>query len=422
MMSAHPELASHPAIPGRLAKVLPEYLARVPLYRHYPRLAPENPVPTTAFLESLPLITKRDIGGNFPANFLENGADLQRLVEAGKIELEHTSGTSEARTPLLLPAGWWIRQEARTLRLNKTVAAMLDGKTAPRRVTINSPMCSNEISYATVPSRDDRTIGNALFLSLSRYPFLWGDKDVARMISEAADWGPLFLDVDPVYGVVFARHCERRGIRFPSLKFIIASYSFVSLVHRNILERVFRVPVFDLYGSTETGHLMMEVENGLMAPSPETAFLEVIRKDECGVGDLVVTTLDNECMPLVRYQIGDLVEAFSTPEGPRYRVQGRTLDTFLLENNQRLTTLQVDNAFAGIPGISQYQLQERRSGTWLLRWVTDALSPTQASLHQLQTRLAELTGARVELQQTDTLIPETSGKFRLTCPLRRAGA
>ena len=99
------------------------------------------------------------------------------------------------------------------------------------------------------------------------------------------------------------------------MKFILGSYEFVSVVHRRILERVFGVPVFNLYGSTETGHLLMENECGEMKPGLETAFLENVEPDERGVGHLVVTTLTNDYMPLVRYRIGDLVERQERPYG-----------------------------------------------------------------------------------------------------------
>lgn len=35
--------------------------------------------------------------------------------------------------------------------------------------------------------------------------------------------------------------------------------------------------------------------------------------DEQGIGDLVVTTLTNDFMPLIRYRIGDLVEQLGHP-------------------------------------------------------------------------------------------------------------
>ena len=234
-------------------------------------------------LRPFPLITKEDIRHNFPRNFLGSGVDLDAVAEDQSIELEHTSGTSNDRTPLLLPRGWWADQEKRALVLNGFIARVLGEEPEARRATINSPTCSNEVCYTGVPSREERTVGNTLFLCLSRFPFLWNERELGRMAAEAAEWQPRFLDVDPVYGVVFALYCERHKVRLPSLAFIICSYEFFSVVHRGILERVFGVPVFDLYGSTETGHLLMEEEGGGMRPSLQTAILEVIDRDESGI-------------------------------------------------------------------------------------------------------------------------------------------
>ena len=111
-----------------LAAVLPDWLRRVPLYQGSASPAQfEQAAAVKANLGRLPLITKREIRDGFPKNFLGTGASFDSLVEEGVIELEHTAGTSEERTPLLLPKGWWAEQEARALRLNAQVAAVLVG-------------------------------------------------------------------------------------------------------------------------------------------------------------------------------------------------------------------------------------------------------------------------------------------------------
>ena len=308
-MLTTPEMLDETAQCTQLGEVLPRWLERVPLYRRagYSLADAPDDAPCAAF-RRLPFITKTDIRREFPANFLPEGTDLDTLLDKDLIELEHTSGTSEPQIPLLLGRGWWAEQEERALRRNPLVAAVLDEFPAARRVTISSPVCNGDICYSSTPAQFDRTVGPALYLSLSRQPFLWADADLGRMAAEAAEWQPQFLDVDPVYGVRFAQYCERHGIRLPSLRFIICTYEFVSVVHRRILERAFGVPVFTLYGATETGHLLMENERGEMLPSLETAFLEIVEPDEGGIGRLVVTTLTNDFMPLVRYRIGDLAE------------------------------------------------------------------------------------------------------------------
>lgn len=358
-----------------------------------------------------PFITKNDIRQGFPDNFLRPGHRLDDLLEREAVELEYTSGTSELRTPLLLPRGWWAEQEMRALRLNPFVAEVLDANPGARRITITSPMCNNDICYTGVPSRSERIVGNALFLSLSRFPFLWTEADLARMAREAVDWAPVFLDLDPVYGVAFARYCERQGIRIPSLRFVLCSYEFVSAVHRRLLERVFRVPAFNLYGSTETGHLMMESEDGLMRPSLETASLEVIDPDDAGIGELIVTTLTNEFMPLIRYRIGDLVEPLPGPE-IRYVVHGRVNDA-VQHGDRRVTLWQLDQCVAETGELVHYQLRSGLAGEFLFHFIPDSKPPGSREIGRLEECLGSLLGAKVTAESTDLLMPESSGKFRV---------
>ncbi len=236
------------------------------------------------------------------------------------------------------------------------------------------------------------------------------------MAEEISEWSPLFLDLDPVHGAHFARYCERHDLKFPSLKFILCSYEFVSVVHRKILERVFGVPVFNLYGSTETGHLLMENGRGEMKPSHDTAFLEIVDADAEGVGELVVTTLTNDYMPLLRYRIGDLAQRRTQPYGTDFVVHGRVRDALRAEDGRRVTTWQVDQCFAGATGFAHYQL--RQDGGWVLRFVPDGPGPTEAELRNVTARIETLLGHRagIAVEAMPVLLPEPSGKFRLTCP------
>src|ERR1017187_7084810 len=126
-MLATPELMQEAAQPYRLGQVLPRWLREVPLYQR-----PGEPMHLSgeavsmAELHRLPLITKQDIRRDFPRNFLRAGVELDTLLDQDLVELEHTSGTSEARIPLLLGRGWWLEQEERALRLNPYVASVLD--------------------------------------------------------------------------------------------------------------------------------------------------------------------------------------------------------------------------------------------------------------------------------------------------------
>jgi len=407
------------SLPRRAVEAIRRALNETPMYGEARRQLGSDPLTMEAF-RRLPCITKKDIRAGFPHGFLPAGVELEALLEMDLVELEHTSGTSESRTPLLLGKGWWAAQEERALRLNRQVAA-LDEFPEARRVTINSPSCSGDICYKGVPSRGERVVGSSLFVNLSRHPFLWGEADLDRMVEETLEWEPQFLDVDPVYGALFARHCERRGVRLPSLQLIVASYEYVSHLHRRLMERAFGVPVYVLYGSTETGHLLMETGPDDWAPSLGTAFLETLETDAQGISELCVTTLTNPYMPLMRYRIGDLVSAPEPLTRSGWRLHGRLADAFYNDEGRRVTTRQVDECFHKLPGFLHYQLAEVAPESYRLRYVVDHEPPRAAVLTELRTRLhALLRPAKgIEFQEVDGLLSEPSGKFRLGYPLPR---
>ncbi len=354
----------------------------------------------------------------FPRNFLPAAQSLESLLENQPVELEHTSGTSGERLPVIFQRGWWDAQETRALRLNRFVSKILDEHPQPRRATLTPPACNGLTCPRGWMSREQRVLGNTLFVNLDRIPFALSEQNLARMAAEISDWSPQFLDVDPVHGAWFALYCERRGITFPSLKFILCSYEFVSVVHRRILQRAFGVPVFNLFGSTETGHLLMENEDGEMKSSDDTAFLEVVDEDARGVGDLIVTAFSNDYMPLLRYRIGDLAKRRERPCGTDFVIHGRASAALTSASGQRVTTWQVDQCFADATGIAHYELRQDASGRAVLRFVPENAGPTEKTLARVTSQLADLLNSHREIQTQamDILLPASSGKFRLTCP------
>jgi phenylacetate-CoA ligase len=448
---ATPEIIREAAQAGQVKALLPRW-RKIPLYRE----AFARPDLTLA---NLPVITKREMRAGFPHNFLHSGHTLEELLAERLVELEHTSGTSEDRLPVIFGHGWWNEQEERALRLNGFVARVLDEHPNARRATITSPACNGLTCPTVWMSQAQRTIGSALFVNLARIPFVLGEAELQHMADEITAWSPQFLDLDPVHGVWFALFCERHRIRFPSLRFVLCSYEFVSVVHRRILKRVFGVPVFNLYGSTETGHLLMENEAGEMKPSYDTAYLEVVDNSDLGsavaptavrralapnstrskpteltddegvvgcarggrapqansVGNLIVTTLSNDYMPLLRYGIGDLAERNERSYGTDYIVHGRARDALLAANGQRVTTWQVDQCFVGVDGIAHYQLRQAPDGKCHLRYVPETGKLKTDSLRNITARLESLLESPVTIESVSTLVPEASGKFRLTC-------
>src|SRR5262249_24047775 len=86
---------------------------------------------------------------------------------------------------------------------------------------------------------------------------------------------------------------------------------------RDICRTVFGCEIADSYGATEAGFLAAECpEGGEYHFGAEVNHLEVLRDDGSAaapgqVGRVIVTSLYNYAMPLIRYEVGDLAEVGS---------------------------------------------------------------------------------------------------------------
>lgn len=105
---------------------------------------------------------------------------------------------------------------------------------------------------------------------------------------------------------------EREGLTICPPRAIISSSGALHPHMRETVERVFKAPVFDRYGSRETGNIAFECRehDGLHVSAP-THYVEILRGDgtraEPGeAGEIVVTALTNYAMPIIRYRLEDM--------------------------------------------------------------------------------------------------------------------
>ena len=366
-----------------------------------------NPEQWTA----LPRLTKAELRQHSPQDLLPKRFNLKELADQGIIEEESTSGTSGASVRVIFGIEWWAEQEAKAFHHNDLIKKLILEKGFLKRAVLTTPGCSGVSCFARWLNFEQRIIGHTLYVNQSRIPFSIPDDKMKMMASETLQWAPDFLDVDPVHGMWFALYCERNKIQFPSLRFIISSYEYTSVIHRRIMERVFGVPVINLYGSSETGHLLIQNGSDELIASPETAYLELVDANTLSVGELLVSTRTNQYLPLIRYEIGDLAEA--TANG--YRIHGRKRDALMDSNKNLISTRQVDEVFSDIKNICHYQVRQSSDGkaeVLLLPENPDSSMSDVATT--VTTRLEKLLGNSVNTSFVSLITPEDSGKFRLT--------
>jgi phenylacetate-CoA ligase len=100
---------------------------------------------------------------------------------------------------------------------------------------------------------------------------------------------------------------------FPALRAICVAGELMSDKRREHIEKLWGVPVFNMYGSTETANIAAMCEYGAMHIVEQDFFVEVLHEDGLGPvaqgerGFAAITTLSHQGSPLLRYFNEDII-------------------------------------------------------------------------------------------------------------------
>jgi phenylacetate-CoA ligase len=115
-----------------------------------------------------------------------------------------------------------------------------------------------------------------------------------------------------------ANYAKNNGISGKKLgiKVVIITAEASNSLQRELIEEVFGCKTANEYGCSETGGIVYECPHGSWHISSELTFIEFLDKNGNSVdfgepGDVVVTHLRNDYMPLIRYRVGDIGSALS---------------------------------------------------------------------------------------------------------------
>lgn len=124
-----------------------------------------------------------------------------------------------------------------------------------------------------------------------------------------------------VYGytnslVLFSNYLIKHNIILkdicPSLKVCIITSEVLSKEDRLLLLKGFGLEIINEYGVSEAGGIVAFQNKKLdWKLSKETQFIEIINKDNfsdtnSGLGEILITDLFNQAMPIIRYKVGDI--------------------------------------------------------------------------------------------------------------------
>jgi phenylacetate-CoA ligase len=156
----------------------------------------------------------------------------------------------------------------------------------------------------------DAFLSNRTFIPV----FELSDANLARMMRTIAGVRPVLMDGYAEALDFLAHYVKSVGALDVRPRAIMSSAQTLPAPSRKAIEDAFGCKVFDKYGSREFSGIAYECEahDGHHVVS-EAYIVEVLKDGRPAapgeVGEVVITDLNNYCMPFVRYRIGDLAEA-----------------------------------------------------------------------------------------------------------------
>jgi phenylacetate-CoA ligase len=252
------------------------------------------------------------------------------------------------------------------------------------------------------------------------------EQNLAALCAEIAAYGPVLIDGYTEILNLLAEHLQRHGaLGQKGLKAIMSSAQNLPLESRRLIEAAFGCPVFDKYGSREFSGIAYECEAHAGHHVVAEGYIVEILKDgrpalPGETGEIVITDLNNYCLPFIRYRIGDLGEAMDAgaacPCGrglPRIgNIEGRSQSIILGEKGRYLpgsffAYLLKDYAHA----IRHFQVVQEEPDAIALR-IVKGERYTDESLNQVLGTLQRFLGAsmRIEVEFTDAIPLVRTGK------------
>jgi len=200
---------------------------------------------------------------------------------------------------------------------------------------------------------------------------------------------------------------------------------------RETIERAFGCPVYNWYGSREVGVIATQLPGEpLLWIPPMAQHVEIV--DEAGVpvpagveGEILVTSLSNLSMPLIRYRIGDRGALAPSDDGIQRltHVAGRNVDTFRTRDGTLVDGEYFTHLLYFRDWVHKFQFVQADFERIVLRVEPsrrfsrdEAAAALQAALPEILPQVHAVLGPKCQLEArlVDEIPTGSSGKHRYT--------
>ncbi|MGV9310644.1 hypothetical protein ACWDR0_00425 [Streptomyces sp. NPDC003691] len=374
-----------------------------------------------------PVLGKPEISLGFPDRWLT--PRVTAALASGEAEFALSAGAEPGRLRFVRPPSFPLKSAYRLWSTHPDLSATW--REGCRRVSLTAVPAAGHPAWAagaprprvrhTPPERtpDLRTVR----IGLPVDPDRWERGDVERALGELRSeqrrhpLGRYHLDGPgaQLAHLVRAAHAHGLGGRFPRPASVVTAYAYTPANVRRYLERQLACPVVDLFGDAEVGHLYSGDSGGHYRPFLDRMSVEFAPlAPGSGLHGVIVTSVRNPYMPLIRYRTGDCVR----PVGPGadaarpVRFRGRAAEVLPTPAGP-VSQGDLDDRLAAVsPRIFLSQLRTTGPRDARLLYTTFDGEPLGGDdTAELALRMAELTEFRCEIAYRARIPIGASGKY-----------
>ena len=199
--------------------------------------------------------------------------------------------------------------------------------------------------------------------------FHMDEKNLKEYFLDFKKWKPRYLRGYPGSILILANYAKRNKIKLDCLKGIFTASERLDAKTRKKIEDVFGVKVYDHYGQAEITVMYHNCEfSTVMHEDWEYGFSEYLPTKNKEISRLIATNLHNYCMPLLRYDTGDLVKVSKEKclcgrnSIALQEILGRKMDFIIDKSDSSYSIVNLYTFFADKDAIKQFQICQYKKG------------------------------------------------------------
>lgn len=235
---------------------------------------------------------------------------------------------------------------------------------------------------------------------------------------------PRTLITTPTYLKRLRAFCEGDHFFFSTIQNIRYYGEYLDTKEREELEKFFHCPIYGIYGSQECSLIAIQCKNYRYHLAPWMNYVEILDDNGNALplgrrGKIVITSLENEYMPIIRYQIGDSGVLLSGTcdcgkTTPRIEVEGRIMGYIDFTDGSRFFISSILKYFSEnfFESIRQFQLEQNSTKQVFIRFVPASgsdVSKIKAKMNEYFSKIF-VDQINFELNAVDAIPPNKNGK------------